>query len=161
MSQKIAKLAFRLIPLVCLSLCSAALIAQTAAPEKKAEKSQTVTGCLQKGDEAGGAAPPPCGLPLSTNPAGPLSSCRTTLLRLWGRLSTPWKNRSKGATMVPVNGSHGGSQSSFEAYSEACESEHYPNHVCWKHVHWIQVCQAQAEAWTAGLDGARAGGVRS
>ena len=53
MSQKIAKLAFRLIPLVCLSLCSAALIAQTAAPEKKAEKSQTVTGCLQKGDEAG------------------------------------------------------------------------------------------------------------
>jgi len=53
MSQKIAKLAFWLIPLVCLSLCSAALIAQTAAPEKKAEKSQTVTGCLQKGDEAG------------------------------------------------------------------------------------------------------------
>jgi hypothetical protein len=53
MSQKIAKLAFWLIPLVCLSLCSAVLIAQTAAPEKKAEKSQTVTGCLQKGDEAG------------------------------------------------------------------------------------------------------------
>jgi hypothetical protein len=53
MSQKIAKLAFWLIPLVCLSLCSVALIAQTAAPEKKAEKSQTVTGCLQKGDEAG------------------------------------------------------------------------------------------------------------
>jgi len=53
MSQKIAKLAFWLIPLVCLSLCSAALIAQTAAPEKKAEKSQTLTGCLQKGDEAG------------------------------------------------------------------------------------------------------------
>jgi hypothetical protein len=53
MSQKIAKLAFWLIPLVCLSLCPVALIAQTAAPEKKAEKSQTVTGCLQKGDEAG------------------------------------------------------------------------------------------------------------
>jgi len=53
MSQKIAKLAFWLIPLVCLSLCSAALIAQTSAAEKKAEKSQTVTGCLQKGDEAG------------------------------------------------------------------------------------------------------------
>jgi len=53
MSQKIAKLAFWLIPLVCLSLCPVALIAQTAAPEKKAEKSQIVTGCLQKGDEAG------------------------------------------------------------------------------------------------------------
>jgi len=53
MSHKIAKLAFCLIPILCLSLCSVALIAQTAAPEKKAEKSQTVTGCLQKGDEAG------------------------------------------------------------------------------------------------------------
>ena len=53
MSQKIAKLAFWLIPILCLSLCPVALIAQTAAPEKKAEKSQTVTGCLQKGDEAG------------------------------------------------------------------------------------------------------------
>jgi hypothetical protein len=53
MSHKIAKLAFWLIPILCLSLCPAALIAQTAAPEKKAEKSQTVTGCLQKGDEAG------------------------------------------------------------------------------------------------------------
>ena len=53
MSQKIAKLAFWLIPLVCLSLSPVALIAQTAAPEKKAEKSQIVTGCLQKGDEAG------------------------------------------------------------------------------------------------------------
>jgi len=53
MSHKIAKLAFWLIPILCLSLCSVALIAQTAAPEKKAEKSQTVTGCLQKGDEAG------------------------------------------------------------------------------------------------------------
>jgi hypothetical protein len=53
MSHKIAKLAFWLIPIVCLSLCPVALIAQTAAPEKKAEKSHTVTGCLQKGDEAG------------------------------------------------------------------------------------------------------------
>ncbi len=53
MSQKIAKLAFWLIPMLCLSLYPVALIAQTAAPEKKAEKSQTVTGCLQKGDEAG------------------------------------------------------------------------------------------------------------
>ena len=53
MSHKIAKLAFWLIPILCLSLRPVALIAQTAAPEKKAEKSQTVTGCLQKGDEAG------------------------------------------------------------------------------------------------------------
>ena len=53
MSRKIAKLAFWLIPILCLSLCPAALIAQTAAPETKAEKSHTVTGCLQKGDEAG------------------------------------------------------------------------------------------------------------
>jgi Protein of unknown function (DUF5818) len=53
MSHKIAKLTFWLIPILCLSLCPVALIAQTAAPEKKAEKSQTVTGCLQKGDEAG------------------------------------------------------------------------------------------------------------
>jgi hypothetical protein len=37
--------------------------------------------------------------------------------------------------MVPVNDRrHGGSQSSFEAQSEACESEDYRNHVCWKHV---------------------------
>jgi hypothetical protein len=53
MSHKIAKSAFWLLPILCLSLCPVALIAQTAAPEKKAEKSQTVTGCLQKGDEAG------------------------------------------------------------------------------------------------------------
>jgi hypothetical protein len=53
MSHRIEKLAFWLIPILCLSLCPVALIAQTAAPEKKAEKSQTVTGCLQKGDEAG------------------------------------------------------------------------------------------------------------
>jgi hypothetical protein len=55
MSHKIAKLAFWLIPILCLSLCPVALMAQTAAPEKKAaEKStHTVTGCLQKGAEAG------------------------------------------------------------------------------------------------------------
>jgi len=58
MSHKIAKLAFWLIPILCLSLCPIAL-AQGTAPEKqekKAEKSahtQSVTGCLQKGDEAG------------------------------------------------------------------------------------------------------------
>jgi len=62
--------------------------------------------------------------------------------------------------MVPVNyRSYGGSQSSFEAQSEARESNHYQNHVCWKHARWIQVCQTQTEARTAGLDGARAGGV--
>src|SRR6267143_3618726 len=49
MSHKIAKLAFWLIPIVCLSLGPITLTAQ----DKKAEKSQTVTGCLQKGDEAG------------------------------------------------------------------------------------------------------------
>ena len=53
MSQKLAKLAFWLIPMLCLSLYPVALIAQTAAPEKKAEKSQTVTGCLQKADASG------------------------------------------------------------------------------------------------------------
>ena len=55
MSQKLAKLAFWLIPIVCLSLCPIAL-AQGAAPEKKAEKDahpQTVTGCLQKADASG------------------------------------------------------------------------------------------------------------
>ena len=58
MSHKIAKLAFWLIPILCLSLCPIAL-AQGTAPEKqekKADKSahtQTVTGCLQKGDEPG------------------------------------------------------------------------------------------------------------
>src|SRR6266478_2761450 len=49
MSHKIAKLAFWLIPIVCFSLGPITLTAQ----DKKAEKSQTVTGCLQKGDEAG------------------------------------------------------------------------------------------------------------
>ena len=58
MSHKIAKLAFWLIPILCLSLCPIAL-AQGTAPEKqekKADKSartQSVTGCLQKGDEPG------------------------------------------------------------------------------------------------------------
>jgi hypothetical protein len=59
--------------------------------------------------------------------------------------------------MVSINdGSHGGSQSSFEGQSEASEFEDYWNQLCWSHV-----CQAQAEAWAAGLDGAGAGGVRS
>src|SRR6266404_8146482 len=58
MSHKIAKLAFWLIPILCLILCPTAL-AQGTAPqkqEKKADKSahtQSVTGCLQKGDEPG------------------------------------------------------------------------------------------------------------
>ena len=58
MSHRIAKLAFWLIPILCLSLCPIALIAQGTASEKqekKAEKAhtQSVTGCLQKGDEPG------------------------------------------------------------------------------------------------------------
>ncbi|HKB99062.1 MAG TPA: hypothetical protein VKD23_09770 [Terriglobales bacterium] len=56
MSHRIARWAFWLIPVVCLSVCPVALTAQSAAPEKKAEKSahtQTVTGCLQKGDASG------------------------------------------------------------------------------------------------------------
>ena len=70
MSHKIAKLAYWLIPVVCFCLCPVTLIAQAAAPEngapqekaapekqeKKTTKSahmKTVTGCLQKGDEAG------------------------------------------------------------------------------------------------------------
>ena len=58
MSHKIAKLAFWLIPILCLSLSPIGL-AQGTAPEnqeKKADKSahtQSVTGCLQKGDEPG------------------------------------------------------------------------------------------------------------
>jgi len=48
MSQKLAKLAFWLIPIVCLSLCPIALIAG-----EKAAQSQTVTGCLQKADASG------------------------------------------------------------------------------------------------------------
>ena len=47
--------------------------------------------------------------------------------------------------MVPVHeGSNGGSQSSFQAKSEAYERRAWSD---------------QAEAWAAGLDGARAGGV--
>src|SRR5882757_2756723 len=59
MLHKIAKLMYWVIPIICLSLCPAVLLAQAASPEpqeKKAAKSshtQTVTGCLQKGDEAG------------------------------------------------------------------------------------------------------------
>jgi len=55
MSHKLAKLAFWLIPMVCLSLSPITLLAQ-GEPEKKAEKSahaQTVTGCLQKADASG------------------------------------------------------------------------------------------------------------
>jgi len=50
MSHKIAKLAFWLIPMVCFSLGPTTLMAEG----KKADKSEhTVTGCLQKGTEAG------------------------------------------------------------------------------------------------------------
>ena len=54
MSHK-TKLSCWLIPILFVSLCPLALIAQEK-QEKKAEKAahtQTVTGCLQKGDEAG------------------------------------------------------------------------------------------------------------
>ena len=54
MSHK-TKLSYWLIPILFVSLCPLALIAQEK-QEKKAEKAahtQTVTGCLQKGDEAG------------------------------------------------------------------------------------------------------------
>jgi len=50
MSQKIVKLAFWLIPVVCLSLCPIALMAQMA---QKSPHTQTVTGCLQKGEVSG------------------------------------------------------------------------------------------------------------
>jgi hypothetical protein len=58
MSNKIGKLAYWLVPILFLSLCPLALVAQydNAQQEKKPEKAahtQTVTGCLQKGDEAG------------------------------------------------------------------------------------------------------------
>jgi hypothetical protein len=43
--------------------------------------------------------------------------------------------------MVPVNyRSHGGSQSSPEAQSEACESEDYWNHLCWSRVCRAHFC---------------------
>jgi len=59
MLHKIAKLMYWVIPIICLSLCPTVLMGQAASPEpqeKKAAKpshTQTVTGCLQKGDEAG------------------------------------------------------------------------------------------------------------
>lgn len=61
MSHKIAKFSYWLIPILFVSLCPLALIAQNATqgqPEKKAEKpahTQTVAGCLEKGDEPGEA----------------------------------------------------------------------------------------------------------
>jgi hypothetical protein len=56
MLHKIAKLSYWLVPILFVSLCPLHLMAQSAAqePEKKAAKpphTQTVTGCLQKGDE--------------------------------------------------------------------------------------------------------------
>jgi len=56
MFHKIPKLSHWLIPILFVSLCPLALIAQDK-QEKKAEKSastETVTGCLQKGDAPGG-----------------------------------------------------------------------------------------------------------
>jgi hypothetical protein len=59
MSHKIMRLAYGLVPILLLSLCPLALVAQYGnvqeTQEKKPEKAahtQTVTGCLQKGDEA-------------------------------------------------------------------------------------------------------------
>ena len=56
MFHKIAKLGYWLLPILILILCPVALTAQDATQEKpKTDKSahtQTVTGCLQKGDEA-------------------------------------------------------------------------------------------------------------
>src|SRR6266852_1679249 len=57
MSHKIVKLVYWLVPMLFLGLCPLSLVAQYGnAQEKKPEKAahtQTVTGCLQKGDEAG------------------------------------------------------------------------------------------------------------
>jgi hypothetical protein len=59
MSHKIAKLALWVIPIICLSLCPAASLAQADSPEKqektaaKPAHTHTVTGCLAKGDEPG------------------------------------------------------------------------------------------------------------
>jgi hypothetical protein len=59
MLHKIAKLMYWVIPVICLSLCPTVLLAQAAEPEKQEKKAatpahtQTVTGCLQKGDAAG------------------------------------------------------------------------------------------------------------
>jgi hypothetical protein len=59
MSHKIAKLAYWLVPILLLTLCPLALVAQYGNAQEKQEKkpekaahTQTVTGCLQKGDEA-------------------------------------------------------------------------------------------------------------
>ena len=59
MSHKIAKLAYWVVPILFLSLCPVALVAQYGNAQEKQEKkpqkdanTQTVTGCLQKGDEA-------------------------------------------------------------------------------------------------------------
>src|SRR6266567_2141040 len=60
MSHKVVKLAYWLVPILFLSLCPLALVAQYGNAQEKQEKQpekaahkQTVTGCLQKGDEAG------------------------------------------------------------------------------------------------------------
>jgi len=60
MSNKIEKLVYRLVPILFLSFCTLGLVAQYGAAQEKQEKTadkaahaQTVTGCLQKGDEAG------------------------------------------------------------------------------------------------------------
>src|SRR6266581_597423 len=59
MSHKVVKLAYWLVPILFLSLCPLALVAQYGNAQEKQEKQpekaahkQTVTGCLQKGDEA-------------------------------------------------------------------------------------------------------------
>ena len=59
MSHKIARLSYWVIPILFVSLCPLSLIAQESAAQEKQEqkaaksgKTQTVTGCLQKGDEA-------------------------------------------------------------------------------------------------------------
>jgi len=62
MSHKIVRISYWLIPILFVGLCSLALVAQESATqerqEKKAEQKparhmETVTGCLQKGDEPG------------------------------------------------------------------------------------------------------------
>jgi hypothetical protein len=57
MSHKISKLMHWLLPILIVILCPVALRAQNATQEKQttgnAAHTQTVTGCLQKGDEPG------------------------------------------------------------------------------------------------------------
>lgn len=60
MFHKIAKFSYWLIPILFVSLCPVALIAQDSAAQEKQEKkaakpahTETVTGCLAKGDEPG------------------------------------------------------------------------------------------------------------